>query len=347
MTRELSYRVDVLRHGAVYDRLLWDASAGSPTIDCQKTAEIKRSMAGTFLVNDRVDLMSDELRPVMILNGKESPLGVFRVTGVQDLYTAYGKSWQLETYDRSWLCSAAKTENLLHISSGTKYMDAIKQLLTSCGIVNVIAVDSTATISHDREDWPVGTPYLTIINDLLRELNYRELWFDANGMAHLEPYKAPSAASIVRQYSRTDIRRLPFSPEMTGKTDIFNAPNVFVVVCSNGDFSKGYRAVAENDSPISSKSTFRRGIRIVQVVHVNQFSDMAALQGYANRLRDESMISNYQLNLEVPAEPGHGVGDIIGLDDPERGGIYEEASWSLTLGAGNMMRINAQKMVVM
>ena len=347
MTRDISYRVDVLRNGVLYDRLLWDASSESPTIDCQKSAEIKRSMSGTFLVSTKVDLMTDELRPMMILNGHEKSLGIFRATGVLDLYTSCGKRWQVEAYDRSWLCKSNKTESVLHISAGTKYLDAIKQMLITCGIVNVIAEDSAATLSHDREDWPIGTSYLTIINTLLQELNYRDLWFDTDGFAHLEAYKSPSASSIVRQYSSSDIRRLPIGPEMTGKTDIFNAPNVFVVVCSNGDNTKGYRAVAENDSPISSKSTFRRGRRIVQVVHVNQISDTSALQGYANQLRDESLISNYQLKFEAPAEPDHGVGDIIGIDEPNVGGIYEEASWSLTLAVGEMMQINAQKMVVM
>lgn len=96
-----------------------------------------------------------------------------------------------------------------------------------------------------------------------------------------------------------------------------------------------------------SKSTFRRGRPIVQVVHVNQISDTSALQGYANQLRDESLISNYQLQFEAPAAPDHGVGDIIGIDDPNVGGIFEEASWSLALAVGEMMQINAQKMVVM
>ena len=346
MTRAVSYRLDVIRNGACLTQLYWDASSGAPTIDCRKDSAIKRSMSGTFICNDAVNLFSDELRPMMIIDGIEEALGIYRPTTVLDTYTPYGKAWQVEAYDRSWILSAAKTEDLLHLAAGTKYIEAIEQMLVSCGIANAIIVASDSELISDREDWPIGTAYLDIINALLQEINYKEVWFDGQGYAHLEPYATPSAASILRQYSLRDMRRPSMGPELSGMTDLYSAPNVFVVTCSNPDNPAGLRAVAVNDSPVSSKSTLRRGMRITQVSSVNQTSSQEALQGYANRLRDESLLSDYTLDFDILAEPGHGVGDIIGIDHPELGGVYEEQGWSLSLAAGEMMHISASRTVV-
>ena len=94
----LSYRLDVIRNGACLTQLYWDASSGAPTIDCRKDSAIKRSMSGTFICNDAVDLFSDELRPMMIIDGIEEALGIYRPTTVLDTYTPYGKAWQLVEY---------------------------------------------------------------------------------------------------------------------------------------------------------------------------------------------------------------------------------------------------------
>lgn len=346
MIREISYRLDVLRNGACLTQLFWDATAGTPSIDCRKDSAIKRSMSGTFVCNAAVDLLTDELRPMMIINGQESALGIYRPTTVTEAYTPYGKAWQIEAYDRSWILSATRTENLLHLSAGTNYISAIEQLLVACGIANAIITASSLTLTADREDWPIGTAYLDIINALLQEINYNEIWFDNQGNAHLEPYTAPSAANIVRQYSTRDMRRPSVGPNLSGMTDLYSAPNVFVVVCSNPDNAAGLRAVAVNDSPVSSKSTLRRGMRITQVTTVDQTGSQEALQGYADRLRDQSLLSNHELKFDILAEPGHEVGDIIGVDHPELGGIYEEQSWSLNLAAGEMMHLRASRTVV-
>ena len=346
MTRDISYRIDVLRNGACHTQLLWDASESAPSVDCNKQAAIKRSMAGSFVPNERVDLMSDELRPVMVLEGVDYPLGIYRIATVNEVYSAYGKTIDIEAYDRSWLVSAAKTESLLHLAAGTKYVDAIEQLLVACGIARTMIADSPLTLTADREDWRIGTSYLDIVNALLREINYNELWFDGAGIAHVEPYAAPSAAHIVRQYSSRDIRRPSMGLDMSGTVDMYSAPNVFVVICSNPDNPGGMRAVSVNDSPVSSKSTLRRGMRITQVTQLQQTGSQLALQGYADRLRDESLLSNYALEFDVLAEPGHGVGDIIGIDHPELGGLYEEQAWSLRLAPGEMLHISASRTLV-
>ena len=55
MTREISYRVDVLRNGAKLTELSWDEET-PPTVYIDTTGEIKGSLSGTFRHNPVVDL---------------------------------------------------------------------------------------------------------------------------------------------------------------------------------------------------------------------------------------------------------------------------------------------------
>ena len=69
MTRDVRFRVDVLRNGAPITHLQWDTGS-PPQIIASRDATIHTSIKGTFLVNDAVDYLSDELQPVMTIDGQ-------------------------------------------------------------------------------------------------------------------------------------------------------------------------------------------------------------------------------------------------------------------------------------
>lgn len=346
MIRDVSYHVNVLRNGAEFARLHW-RSGDNPNIMVNQAAEIKGSFSGRFYVPDTVDLLSDELQPVMRLNGVETPLGVFQTATPSRATDRYNTVVQIEAYDRCWRLQNQRTENILHIAAGTSYITKIRQMLTEAGIGLVIAAPSTATLQTDREDWEIGTTYLAIINQLLAEINYSDVWFDGSGIAHLEPYEQPSADRIDHAYSYNDVvHAQPIGPDHNDETDIFNAPNVFVRICSNPDLDADMVATAVNESPTSSTSTFKRKMRIVDVQRVDNIASQDELQAAADRARNESMLAARTITFQTLNEPGHGVGDIISIDDPELAGIYEETGWSLTMATGQMMQHTAKRTVI-
>lgn len=344
MTRDVQYRVDVIRNGAAFKSLRWQRN-DEPRIMFDSEAEIQASLSGKFQPDAEVDLLKDELRAVISVNGEEKSLGIFRVASLREV-RGDGLWLQVEAYDRSWLLKSARTESLLHLSKGSLYISAIKALLLQAGIVWVRAVDSSATLAADREDWSIGTDLLTIVNELLSEIGYRPVWFDADGWAHLEPYTSAKAANIKHSYGPANMKVSRIAPEWDQETDLFDAPNVFICVCSNADRSAVLRAVAENTSYSSAKSIYRRGMRIHELVKVDQIADQEALQLYANRLRDESLLSAKTLNFSSPAEAGHGSGDVISISMPGIEGVYQEVSWSLSMAPGAMMGHTAKRTVL-
>jgi hypothetical protein len=346
LIRDVLYAVNVLRNGALYASLRWDTSS-VPNVYSDKNGTIKSSMGGTFLYNPNVDYLSDELQPTITINGKETPLGVYRITTYRDVIDETGHWVQIEAYDRSWKVKTVKTESIIHFSVGQSYITIVQQLLAAAGIGTVLATPSDAVLQTDREDWAAGTDYLTICNALLAEINYNPLWFDANGTARVEPHKAPSADNIVWQYSKTDIRvRSPIRANISQEHDIFSAPNVFVVVCSNPDLEEPMVARAENNSPSSSISIFRRGQRITQYSKVDNIASQSALQEYVDNLRNQSLLGTRTITFHSLNEPGHGVGDIIAIDHPNVGGIYEETGWYIELKEGSMMKHTAKRAVI-
>ena len=227
MTRDVRYRVDVLRNGAPITQLQW-ADGDAPQIMWDRAANIHGALRGSFRPNDLAELESDELRPWMSVDGVETSLGIYQATTVSKKGSAGSMRIEIEAYDRCWRVYTQKTETLLHLSAGASYLTEIRKLLTTCGVTLVIATPNDAVLATDREDWDIGTSYLTIVNALLSEINYESLWFDADGVCRLEPYQEPSAALIDWRYGTTDL----FLPEKhlgqnwSDETDIFDAPNV-------------------------------------------------------------------------------------------------------------------------
>lgn len=212
----------------------------------------------------------------------------------------------------------------------------------------MIAAPNDAVLATDREDWPIGTSYLTIINTLLSEINYESLWFDADGVCRLEPYQEPSAAIIDWRYGVTDLflpEKHP-GPDWSDETDIFDAPNVFIVTCNNPDMDAAMVATAVNDNPASKKSTFKRGMRITSVERVDNIASQDELQAYADKRRNESLLATRAITFYTLNEPGHGVGDILALTHDEIGGIYLETGWSVTMQAGSLMTHSAKRTVI-
>lgn len=347
MTRDVRFRVDVLRNGAPITHLQWDTGS-PPQIIASRDATIHTSIKGTFLVNDAVDYLSDELQPVMTIDGQETPLGIYQAATPSIKGAAGQKRVEVEAYDRCWRVYSNRTETILHLSAGASYLTEIRKLLTACGVALVIATPSDTTLQTDREDWDIGTSYLTIVNDLLAEINYNSLWFDASGVARLEPYQEPSAQNIDWSYGTTDLflpDRHP-GPNFSDEEDIFDAPNVFICVCSNPDLEQPMVATAVNDNPQSRKSTFRRNMRIASLIKVDNIASQEELQAYADRMRNESLLSTRAITFYTLNDPGHGIGDVLALTHDDIGGIYLETGWQMQLSAGSLMTHSAKRTVI-
>lgn len=318
MSRKIAFRYNLLRGGGFYARLR-AAGDNAPHIRMQGNGQIKMSFSGTFSatatdVDGRpmdIDWLSDEIQPVMIVDGVEYPLGVYIPT-TQSVSVGTQVAVTVEAYDRTQRLLDTNSADLLYWPAGTNYLDAVEQLLTAAGVATVFKTDIDAVFTEDREDWEAGTPYLTVINDLLREINYKDLWFNAFGAAMLEPAAVPEASQIRHVLSDKD-PDTKVLPGISRGVDYFSSPNVFVAYVANPDKQGIMRAVAVNDNPQSPLSTVRRGRSIVQMMKLDNVADQDALQAYADRLRNDSLVTGETVTVSTGLLPDWGVNDVVAL----------------------------------
>lgn len=346
MLRTVNFRFKVIRNGADYGRL-FPLDGSAPTIRMNDDTDLKTSLSGDFVEDPAspVDWLTDEIQPILVIDGEESPLGVFLPATVVPTFNGLTNYVHVEAYDRAWRVKDNYTESLVYYPAGTAYMDAIKQLLTACGIALVIETPSTATLAEAREDWDIGTSYLKIINQLLSEINYNPLWFNGQGAAVLEPVSVPTAENIEHTLDSDKVESL-MVPAFTREMDIYQAPNVFVCVCSNPDKSGPMVATAENTNPQSPLSIMRRGRRIVSINRLDNIASQEELEAYAETLRNNSMFSGETVVVTTGLLPGFGVADVTALHFEDYNAICIERAWEMNLTIGGDMRHELERVVV-
>lgn len=339
--RHISTRVDVIRNGARVTELYMQTPA---TITMIADAQLKTYIRGQFAKNEQIDLLNDRIRPYLLIDGKEYPLGEYIVSVATSIVTSTGLGVNIEAYDQSLIVMQNRLEDRKSFRAGQRYIDIIQRLLVDCGITRVLVDDNSAVLLTDREDWEIGTSYLDIVNELLREINYNDIWFDRDGIARLHRRVAPSAAEIDHVYNANEFSIITANASTT--LDIYNAPNVFVVTVSNPEYPEPLRAVSVNSDPASILSTVRRGRRIVAPLErLNNIASQTELQEYADNKRLQSMLSTESIEFQTAIVPTHGVGDIVALQHPAFSGIYQETGWDITLSAGALMRHQARRII--
>lgn len=343
MIRTVDVKIRVLRGGAQYSEL-YPIEGSAPQLRMDDSGGIPTALSGDFVINTAVDWLSDELQPVLSIDGDESPLGVYLPTTVTETENNTTKSLHVEAYDRCWRVRDTRTETVRYFAAGANYVAQVRSLLVQCGISLIRSTPTTETLATARADWPVGTSILDIINQLLSEINYKPLWFDNNGVAVVEPITTPAAGNIVHTLNANQIESL-LLPQIQRELDIYSVPNVFICICSNPDLEAAMVAKAENNNVLSPLSIQHRGRRIVTVVNVDNIASQAALQEYASRLLFDSMTTGEVINVSTALLPGFGVDDVTALNYGDLSAICIERGWTMELKPGGTMTHKLERVV--
>ena len=345
MPRTIDFKYTIVRDGADFGALT-PASGQAPSITMNDADTVKTCFSGMFLLPAfPVNWITDQIRPELIVDGVHHPLGVYLPVNIAENSDDAVRTVSITANDRCWVVRDTKTESRIYIPAGTNYIQAVVSLLAQTGIAQSNVTDSGETIPEDREDWEIGTSYLDIINELLAEINYAPLWFDAGGVAVIEPLSVPTAINIDHFLDATDIRSLML-PGIQSQTDLISAPNVFVCVCSNADKSAPMRAVAENTNPQSPLSIARRGRRITKLVKVNNIASQEALQAFANRQVTDSLLAGEVITVQTRLLPGFGVDDVTAIRYGDLMAICKETSWSMSLDINGQMTHTLERTVM-
>ena len=344
MTRTVDFRYRIVRDGVDYGEI-YPPNESVPRISMMASNPVKTSFSGSFLPPEKdVDWMSDEIRPELILDGVTYALGLFRPISVRQSDDNKSTRITITANDRCWIVRDTRHENRVFFAAGTNYVAAAVSVLTGSGIAVINATPTAAVLTEDRE-WPTGTSCLDIVNELLAEINYGQLWFDGSGVAMIQPVITPTAVNISHILDDTKIESL-LLPGIQSETDVLAAPNVFICICSNADKDAAMMAVAENTNPQSPLSIARRGRRITKVIRINNISSQAALQAFANRQVSDSMMAGEVITVKTCLLPGFGVGDVTAIRYGNLMAICRESAWTMDLTVGGQMTHTLERTVL-
>lgn len=323
------------------------AVADSPaTVTFQGDAATKLTLSGTFLPPAAdIDLLTDHVCPYLIIDGRRLPMGEYVMTTLPLDRTGDDRQISATCYDLSYLCRLHKVEARPFWPAGTPYTAIFQQILMTCGLRKMDITESGEVLATDREDWEPGTEWLDVVNDLAAEINYRSLTMDLEGRAVLAPYAPPGADRVRHRYKADGTSLL--APEMTIQEDLFDVPNVFIVLCENPDYDAPLRAEAVNDDLADPGSVPNRG-RVPLVETVDNIAGPKALQAYADNLRLKSRIGQRTLEfsvgfdaLDAPRRPF----DMTELTLPDAHYLVEETGWTATLGHTGGWQVTGSEVV--
>lgn len=342
--REVKYRYDLLDVNNKKKKTL--TTVISATVSMAAFADIKR--VATFEIADDIDIdwLSDRIRPVYMLRVDETwlewPLGVFLLeTSTQSNSNVNIR--EVEAYDLSKILIDDKLDSRLTIASGTSYTTAIKTILNNAGITNINIEASDKTLPTAREFEP-GSAKLSVINKLLSEINYTQLYVDGYGAFTAGVYRSPSVRHSEYEYKDDELSVI--KPGTVYELDLFNIPNKWVVVASNPE-SEPLTSTYTNDNPLSITSTVNRGRTIVDFRTIDNIADQDSLDAYVDRIAFNASQSYSYAEFITANMPHHSYNDVITLTSGSLGisGKYSETGWSMDLRVGGEMT-HSVRMVV-
>src|SRR5262249_34045904 len=122
----------------------------------------------------------------------EWPLGGFLLEAPSRVSDSASVSRQVDGFDKTVILRNAGVSSTYSVAAGTNVITAVSTALTAAGIdVSQAQLTATSSTTPELKEWPIGTTYLRIVNDLLDMIAYRAIHFDGNGNPVCEPYVLP------------------------------------------------------------------------------------------------------------------------------------------------------------
>lgn len=340
--RTVSYRYELLDK---HDRPIGDVTA-TGTISFDSTSAIKRVASLNIKEENEVDYLSDRIKPYMRLKMAdkylEFPLGVFLMSSPSRRADSVTKSKNVECYDKTQILLDDKFSTRHLVRAGENYINVVTTIIASAGIKNYRLDACPLTLRTDIE-FSVGISKLSAINQLLKAINYNELWVDSYGCVRATKYQQSEGRKIDIYYvPGKESITIPGGEELL---DTFQTPNKIVRYLENAEL-ECLKATVENTDPASKLSTVSRGRTIVDIEPVNDIADQATLEAYTQRIAAEKKIYQ-QVIFNSAVMPHHEFLDCLYLRNKELdvSGKFIETAWSIDMRVGGIMTHTCRKAV--
>lgn len=278
------------------------------------------------VVKNNFDMFYDRIRPVMIINDVEYPLGDYVIISAPLEDDGKDYYYDIEAYDETMILKQSALTERKYFTAGTEYMSVIGALIIDCGLSRIMGDNTNATITVDHE-YAIGTNYLTIINELLDEINYSHVYAGLDGYLFLSTKKT----KFVADYEYTE-QNSTIIDAIKMDTDIYSLPNVIVGYTSSPDTNTVLQYMKVNDNPDSVISTTRRRYNVVETMQLDDCPDLATLTEAVNYRYLEATQATETATVNTMPDGYHNLGTYISLGQRDSVNLFREVGWSIEFG---------------
>lgn len=251
---------------------------------------------------------------------------------------------EVEAYDKLLVTKEDKVTDRYTITAGTRYYDAMVNVLQSAGI-NEYNIENNDKVLPNAKEYDPGTEKLTILNDLASDLNFTPFWVDEWGFYRSNQYRSPQEQAS--DYTYQDDELSIMAPGVEEELDLFDIPNVFTVVVANPDTDDEFISTVENWNPNHPRSIPSLGRRVVRFEEKDDIADQESLDAYVERLAFESSQIYGRVRFQTAIMPFHSYSNVLRIINSKLGinDKYSEVSWKMKLESGADMEHEARRVV--
>lgn len=257
-------------------------------------------------VEDPQSLLGRFLRPVMMINGHEQQVGLFKATADPARLGLAGVR-DVEMIDASISLARNLLITPLILKAGTNATGWVRSRLALVAPSLVAAIgDSGETLRTDLF-FDVGDSELEIANQVLTAANHTPLRMTLGGVLASRPWVAPSERAVAWVFDADDFDSIVLTDYMYD-TDYLALPNRVLVEARGGGNAEPLTGLWEDNSPTSPWGFDNRGQEwVTNIVKDADVTSQAALTQMARKELIDAQQAAVTLEFEhpwVPMVPG-------------------------------------------
>jgi hypothetical protein len=210
-------------------------------------------------------------------------------------------------YDAIIQDATAKLENTTVRSTNytiavtKKYREAIADLFTYAGFTSTQYSITTSTVAETTlpisKEYPIGTTILFIMNELLKEMNYRQAAASSDGIIRLDPWL--SSGSRQPEFTLTADSNSIINTSLKQGTNLKEIYNDFFLKRQGSKGVAQLVATATNNNASHPTSVARVGPRLYSDLNVTA-ADQTTINAMAAKLLEEKSRISYRLSIKTP-----------------------------------------------
>lgn len=284
-SRTTSYRYELLTHQPDGTDMLagyLDGVVPGGTLSWQWNQAVKGTgqvnvldldvaLPGLTRIGD-LTLTTIRIRPVLVIDGlPDIPLGVYLITAAPEVWSAQGRTFQLELHDRTTALDQDELATTFTGTTTTPILAQIAALIATAGEKFVADGSDTRALATTTY-WPTGTTKLQVVNDMLGALNYNALTIDGSGnfvaTPNVLPANRPITYGLLNGVTRelVDGEQSIYEPDWNRDRDVYGVPTEVVAIGVGSGTDAPPQGSYTNTDSSSPFSTVSRGRNIVSTI---------------------------------------------------------------------------------